>query len=168
MAQLTKGMYGSEFRRENNLFGLGCGQMRANDMVHNGGWYNRSGEKLGWGDLSPEDFKRISEGLEEGELFIILYESDSYWRHVTFIPGPIGSMAKTAPTEEAPGVEFVSDKCAYVIGKGSLKYVDPYGDATSKSTDIFGLAFEVVSREEAKRLIAGTAGFVHEAPAKVQ
>ena len=75
MKRLKKGLYGHEFRHTSNLFGLGCGQMSAEGgrVIKNGGWYNRSGEKLGWGDLSVEDLRRISCELEDGELFIILY-----------------------------------------------------------------------------------------------
>ena len=85
MAQLIKGMYGHEFKPTCNLFGLYCGQMRGGDakMTHNSGWYNKSGEKLGFGDLSVKDFKKISKELEKDELFIILGESDSFWNFVT-------------------------------------------------------------------------------------
>jgi len=43
-------------------FGICNGQMRSCDFVHNGGWYNKSGEKIGWGDLSPSDMKIKTEG----------------------------------------------------------------------------------------------------------
>jgi hypothetical protein len=157
MAQLTKGMFGSQFDRRNAVAfaGLSCGACRGNDFVHNGGWYNKAGEKLGWGDLSPDDFNKISQELEEGELFIILYESDSFWNFVTHNPGIIGSMCAVQPTAEAPGVDFVSEKCAYVIANGQLYYVDRYGDS-DKETLVTrdGLEFKVLKREAAKALIA--------------
>lgn len=159
MAQLTKGMFGSQFdrRNANSFAGLGCGQMRGRDFIHNGGWYNKAGEKLGWGDLSPDDFKKISQELEEGELFIILYESDSFWKFVKHNPGIIGSMCTVEPTEEAPGVDFVSEKCAYVIASGQLYYVDRYGDS-DKETLVTrdGLELKVLKREAVKALIGNT------------
>lgn len=126
MAQLTKGMYGHEFKSQSNLFGLRCGQMRSGEMVHNGGWYNKVGEKLGWGDLSGDDFKKIYAELEDDEMFIILHESDSFWNFVTK-PGLIGSMAQVKPDVNAPGVEYVADRCAYVIDKEGMHVVDRDG-----------------------------------------
>jgi hypothetical protein len=74
MVQLTKGMYGTEFNRTSSLFGLRCGQMSRGQskITHNSGWYNKSGEKLGWGDLSLKHFKRIADEIAEDELFIVL------------------------------------------------------------------------------------------------
>lgn len=39
-------------------FGLKVGAVRGKDLVHNGGWYNGVGEKIGWGDLAVEDIKK--------------------------------------------------------------------------------------------------------------
>ena len=79
--RLTKGMFGHEFApAQGALFGFRAGQMRSNDYVHNGGWYNKAGEKLGWGDLSEEDMVRLMQELEDGEFFIILPESASHHR----------------------------------------------------------------------------------------
>jgi len=64
------------------LFGLRQNQMRMDDFVHNGGWYNCKGEKIGWGDLSPNDIVRLSQELEDGEDFYVLGEQDSYWNFV--------------------------------------------------------------------------------------
>ena len=153
MTRLSKGMYGSEFRNAETMFGIRCGQMRGRDMVHNGGWYNSAGEKLGWGDLAPEDFLRISAELEDGELFIILGEHDSFWNFVTSNPGPIGSCAKTEPTADAPGVDFVSDKCRYIIAKGQYYYVDQFGHFEGKTVNHSGLNFTVLNRGEAKAII---------------
>lgn len=49
-------MYGSEFSRASNLFGLRCGQM-GDGVTHNSGWYNMAGEKLGLGDLDFNDMR---------------------------------------------------------------------------------------------------------------
>jgi hypothetical protein len=121
MSQLVKGIYGSEFDRTGNLFGLLCGQMSgsATKITHNSGWYNKRGEKLGWGDLSAEDFQRISMGIAADELFIILGEQDSHGnfqnKRVT-----TGILFKKEITEAAPGVEYVAAHAIYVIAKGQL------------------------------------------------
>ena len=151
--QLTKGIYGHEFKPSSDLFGLRCGQIRGKDFVHNGGWYNKQGEKLGWGDLSPADFLRISNEVADGEFFIILYESDSFWNFVTR-PGIIGSMAAVKPDLEAPGVDFVAEKCCFIIAPHQLYYVDRYGDSDRDTFERDGLQFKVLTRDAAKQLIA--------------
>lgn len=151
--QLTKGMYGHEFKPSSDLFGLRCGQIRDEGFVHNGGWYNKQGEKLGWGDLSRADFLRISNKVADGELFIILRESDSFWKFVTR-PGIIGSMATVKPDVEAPGVDYVAEKCRYIIARHQLYHVDRYGDSKEDIFERNGLLqFKVLTRDAAKQLI---------------
>src|ERR1700686_2213735 len=110
MPQLTKGMYGDQFKRESRLFGIACGQMRAAELVHNGGWYNKDGEKLGWGDLSLSDMDRIASELEEGELFVILGEQDSFWSFV-YARG----LPNIGLEETAPGKAYVADKARFIV-----------------------------------------------------
>src|SRR3989338_918088 len=153
MAQLTKGMYGGEILAKRGLFGLRCGQCRGDDFVHNGGWYNRAGEKLGFGDLAPADFLEVSNNLEDGEMFIILSESDSFWKFV-YRPGLIGSMAAVKPDVEAPGVEYVAEHAMYVIARHQFYFVDRYGRKEGVVT-MGGLDFGVISKEEVNQLIAG-------------
>lgn len=153
--QLTKGLYGHEFRSTSTLFGLRCGQMRggATKMAHNNGWYNKTGEKLGWGDLSAEDFQRIYRELENDELFIVLGEQDSFWNFVTHNPGIIGSMCATKPTADTPGVDYVAEKCRYIISRDGLHLVDDYGSRKESLVNLNGLPFKVLTREAAKNLI---------------
>lgn len=157
MAQLTKGMYGSQFERASRLFGLSCGQIRGKDFVHNGGWYNKAGEKLGWGDLAIEDFQKIRRELEDGELFIILGEQDSFWNFVTR-PGIIGSMAQVKPDVEAPGVDYVAEKARFVITKDGYFFVSDYPREEWFNRD--GLEFRVVARADAKAFIASNGATV--------
>jgi len=146
-AQLSKGMYGTEFSHTSTLFGLRCGQMRRNQLVHNGGWYNKDGEKIGWGDLSPEDFVRIADGLDEGELFIVLGEYDSYWNLR-------GKEPQVKLDIEAPGVDYMAEVCHYIIAKGELYYVDRYGSHQGKETvQLQGVTFKVLERGKVKELI---------------
>lgn len=154
MTQLTKGMYGSQFANASSLFDLRCGQMRGRDrMTHNSGWYNKAGEKLGWGDLSAKDLRRISREIETGELFIVLGEQDSFWNFVTHY-GAIGSMCRTKPEEQAPGADYVAEKCQFIVARGRICLVDRYGsikDATvALSQD---LTCEVLSAAAARKLM---------------
>ncbi len=152
--QLIKGMYGQEFHQTgNNLFNLRCGQCRCDDFVHNGGWYNKAGEKLGWGDLSPQDLLKVSNGLEEGELFVILPESASFWNFVTR-PGIIGSLCVVNPDVEAPGTEYVAEYAMYIISRHQLYLVDRYRHRKEDVVDLKGLEFKVLTKEGAKQLIA--------------
>ncbi len=146
--RLTKGMYGHEFGSTSDLFGIRCGQMRGGELVHNGGWYNRLGEKLGWGDLSIEDMQRIASQLEEGELFIILGERDSYWD----IHEEKGDQKKD---EHAPGVEYVTKKCRYIIAPKQLYAADEFGNVTEPvKRQLDGMEFTWLPREMVNRLIA--------------
>jgi hypothetical protein len=157
MPQLTKGMYGSQFQSGRNLFGLRCAQMHVADdrLVHNGGWYNVRGEQLGWGDLAPKDFLRISRELEDGELFIVLSERNAFGNFVTE-PGAITGMPEVLPDALAPGIRYVAEKCRYIIGKG-VTYLVEDGDISSETiargTVNRGLWFRILTRDAAKQLL---------------
>lgn len=133
-------------------FGLRVGQIRGRDMVHNAGWYDRTGKKLGWGDLSPDDFRRISLDLGEGELFIVLSESDSFWNFVTRKP-----TLATKPEEKAPGIDYVAEKCAYILGQDQMYLVDRYGDSNQETVSRDGLAFRVLSRQAVRDMLEASA-----------
>ena len=142
MAQLPRGTYG-----------LATSQMRTQDLVHNGGWYNRAGEKLGWGDLSPEDFRRISREIPEGELFIVLSEYDSFWPFVEKNPGTVGTSCTTSPSGEAPGPDYVATKCLYIIRRGEMLLVDVRNSVTTTFANRDGLTFRVIKRPAVRDLI---------------
>ena len=147
IVSLTKGMYGSE--SNNNpipYFNLRCGQMRWNDLVHNGGWYNKKGEKLGWGDISADDLIHLSNTLPEWEEFYILPERASFWNFVNAI-GTIGSACTTAPTIDAPGIEYAKENCRWVISRGTIILeVDDYVNKTSMKT-YRDMSYKQTSRE---------------------
>ena len=121
---LTKGMFGSEFSSK-AAYGLRCGQMNNGRRGHNAGWYNARGEKLGWGDLSQEDVDRLMAILPEGELFITLPESASFWDFVTDI-GQFGWTCATDPTVENPGIEYVLKRTGLILAKGREVRVEPW------------------------------------------
>lgn len=118
MSRLVQGMYSNPARQE--LFGLHAGQIRyRRDLVHNGGWYNEHGEKLGWGDLSAKDMNRISAELENDELFIVLDEASSYWNFVTFSKRR-PRMLSVSEAEQSPGIEYLATKWRYIIAPGTV------------------------------------------------
>lgn len=124
--KLVPGMFGHEFNAKSPCFGIACGQMRmrGNGLNgHNAGWYNKHGEKIGWGDLNHKDAVRIAQEIAEDEMFIILGESDSFW-HFVQRPGFIGSMAEVDhQSENNPGVEFVGEKAYAVIMKHRICFI---------------------------------------------
>lgn len=157
--KLVKGMYGHEFgaRDAGVLFGFHAGQMRAHDFVHNGGWYNGLGEKLGWGDLDPSDFLKIKNGIDKGEVFIILPERASFWNFVTDNPGPIGACARTQPTAEAPGIDYVIEHAMYMIDCRNVFVVSDYRTGEVGSIGMRGSDTKVVahfiSRETVRQIL---------------
>ena len=157
MPQLVKGMYSFVAQRSSDLFGLVYGQTRRGPtkMTHNSGWYNKAGEKLGYGDLSAEDFQRIQDGLEETELFIILSESDAHWNFVSkrMIKG---FFPKKETFEDAPGIEYVAARALYIIGKGQLYRVRYFDEPQSALCHgwCHGLQFKVIRKNEVLDLIS--------------
>lgn len=145
-SQLTKNMYPNG----SHLFGLHDGQISDPDKVHNGGWYNLVGEKLGWGDLSPEQILRISQEIEENELFIVLSEHDSFWCYVK----EFGDTGEDCETDEArmlwPGIEYVMEKCKLIIRKGMVEAVADWNPTHPYSTEF---NCEWINRQQAKEII---------------
>lgn len=149
MKQLTLGMYGSELKQKSALFGIRCGQMCGgqNKMTHNSGWYNKSGEKLGWGDLSIEDMVRISKQLNVDELFIVLGEGASSWYHAT-----------NGIPEMTPGIGYVMRHAMYVIAHGKMVLVTECDYGNSITRNICGHDFMMLRRTAIARLVAESWG----------
>lgn len=154
MTQLTKGMYGTEFERTGNTFGLRCGQMHSEGKVtHNSGWYNKKGEKLGWGDLSADDFRRISIELDESEVFLVLSERDSFWNFIVTSPGPTHQSSDTRPESEAPGIDYVMAHAVYIVVRNGLYYVNRYGGTDAEDREENGLRFKLLRPESVQALV---------------
>lgn len=124
--RLTLNMFGHEFgNRPATPFGLHSGQMRSDTrttskVAHNGAWYSQDGVRIGWGDLSIDDVRRIQANLTDGDYFFVLGES-SFWAFVRN-HGPIGSMCETAPTIDNPGVDYVRENFMYLITPDHVYY----------------------------------------------
>lgn len=145
--QLKKGMYGEEHRQTGALFGLRCGQHRSVEkLTHGSGWYNKAGEKLGWGDLSARDFERISRDIHENELFFVLSEQASYRDFIT-MKGVVDPDTGAELKMEAPGYKYVAEHAIYIIAKDRLTKINHSGE---KKTRIkrYGLVFEVIDKRD--------------------
>lgn len=108
----------------------GCksSQMRGTPhRVHNGGWYNAAGQKIGWGDLDDDDLRRLADEMPTNSVLFILAERDSFWNFVTYNPGIVGDMCETSPVEKLPGIDYVLEKAMIVIVSKAWYIVDRYG-----------------------------------------
>ena len=84
-------------------------------IVHNGGWYNQNGDRVGWGDLSPQDLKKVSEVLDAGEVFVVLREMDAYWD----LPSRLGRGRM-----DDPGKEYLVEYACFAVVKDCIYVVD--------------------------------------------
>ncbi len=154
MDRLTKGMYKN---REKNLFGIRDGQIspKKTKIVHNSGWYNKHGEKLGSGDLSNGDFRRISRELKTGEIFIVLGEVAASWNFTDCGPN---KQATAGLKAENPGIDYVAEHAQYVIVRKNMYLVDRHNTLKTKSEKINGLKFKIINPQAVKNLM--TSGVV--------
>lgn len=128
------------------------GACKALDFVHNGGWYNTLGEKIGWGDLSPDDFARIQEKLEPGEAFVVLPESASFWNFVTRV-GMIGQLCEVKPEEANPGAKYLAEHVRWIIANQGVFCCSDYHRKPEDEHQ--GVRWRNLNREEAKSLLEG-------------
>ena len=155
LAALTPGMFGTYGKPLSPRFGMYSGQMRGGGgfIIHNAGWYNVAGEKLGFGDLGVMDFKTLRRRLRPKELFIALNEHDSFTCFITG-HGLVGSSCTVSPAEAAPGSDYVAEHCRFIVRAGELIWVrEPYEDSKEFRCLIKGLAFRLISRAEAQHMI---------------
>jgi len=108
-----------------------------NKIIHNGGWYNHAGEKIGWGDLTTDEFRKVAAEIEEGEIFIVLGERASFWNFVVQ-PAVIGSLCDAQPEEKDPGLEYVAKHARFAIMKDRICRI---ADTITNNLEYCGLAF---------------------------
>jgi len=121
---LKKGMY--PVGAAPGRFGLRAAQLRPkrDTAIRNASWYNGAGEKLGWGDLSLDDFKRVAAGLKRNEVFIVLDQGTSYF---AFRFPEQFAWAKPNGRPNAPGRAYVARHARYAILPGRLCVIDHGG-----------------------------------------
>ncbi len=151
MKRLKKSLWGIQYRAKCFLWDLRVGQMapKRSMTAKNAGWYNINGEKMGWGDLSTNNFRRISQELEDDELFIVLREGPSYmdfhypreWN-----PSPKGG-------EHSPGIRYVMKHAAWIIAKGRIYNIVHFPDETNKWSSICKVRYKNIHLDVAKKLV---------------
>jgi len=151
-------MYGTEFRWGSHMFGLFCGRLRCRPrIITDASWYNKEGEKLGWGDLVGKDFHHIRRGLKaredrhpeiaKDEIFVVLDRWASYWDFV-------------ASDDKAPGVNYVAAKAVYFITKDGIFTVrQRYHDAAETEV-LDGATFKRVDRWHLWKLMTKDLGWI--------
>ena len=101
-----------------NRLRLEVGQMRATDTFHNAGWYNRAGDKIGWGDLDYREVAKIPLRLSPGEMLYVLPEYKSFW-----------DLRDTDRDESRPGLDWIWDHASAVITMSGIHIIRDWGDA---------------------------------------
>ena len=119
-------------------FKLECDQKRDDAFRERAGWFNQSGQMIGWGDLSLTDLQFISDNLREGEQFIVIKFHD--FRGIrTSVLGPAELVAKAA----------------FILIRGEIFEIDHDDKATRRVHDIKGVFFRYLTPWDAADLIAG-------------
>ncbi len=152
-SRLMKGMYVRKGKKKpSTLFGISYGAMMPRDFrfAKNAGWYNKEGEELGFGDLSPQNIEKLKNELLPGELFIVLYEEDSWERTISEAhkknPKKIGN-GKT------PGPLYVAAR-AWIIVASKVVYEVRASVAHPRGMGMrLGISTKIISRDEAVNLI---------------
>lgn len=112
------GLVNGQYRRAPGIYKL----------THNSCWFDRSGLRLGWGDLDIQDCINIIPNLHDGEKIYILSEEVAR-----------GSLSNRYPDykhidSEKPGREFCSNFSAIKISRKKLVFRFYRGDAPNTYT----------------------------------
>lgn len=140
----------AELLKHRNELGIVSGQMRAREYIHNGGWYNVRGEKIGWGDLSTDDLEHIAEVMKGNseEVFVVLSEQASFWNFVSSF-GFTGASCETDGTEQNPGINYVANHARYAITGDGLFFIHNEEEIENWKTDFT----KPMSREVLRQLL---------------
>jgi hypothetical protein len=104
-------------------------------LAHNGRWYNKSGESLGWGDICTCDLRRIADEMDPTDVFYILSEHDAYNVGINH------------------SLEFIQQQCRIAIHGGKVYEIarghgEPKGEIVVEK-----LTMHQVSRDHFKKLV---------------
>lgn len=100
--------------------------MKARKVSHNGRWYNKQGEYLGWGDLDSADLKSILQGMPEDEVFYVLPESAMFGENLQ------------GRDRENIGVGYCVEKFVFAIFNGRVHLVDQWNLHEAGDTIMLG------------------------------
>lgn len=152
MARLKKGMYGDEEYPKSNLFRLRTGQSYVErKILHNAVWFNKDGERLGWGDIAKKDIDQIAAFLEEGEMFVFLHESDANWdfyRH----KGPDGERYEIIPKKDSLGTEYIGKYATYFVIRHRPYYIERFPN-DKNYIEREGVIFTKISRKKFRSIL---------------
>lgn len=144
--RLVPGVFGSEFERvKETPFDLHTGQMNSHKWGKNCGWYNKYGQKIGWGDLDTRHIRAIMHEIAPDEVFITMSEQYSFWE---FVPNPtatLGSMQKTTPEHTYPGLEYLEEHGWLVIVKDKVHNLHNFGMGEFEGIKVHPLPREELS-----------------------
>jgi hypothetical protein len=119
-------------------WGLSIGQRRQSDVVYRTGyWYNRFGVVLGWGDLSRDDFGRISSALIDGELLFV------------------STRVRRAQVNDTIQINDLLEANPFVISRERFYVVSNAKDVLQDPYEYGGLSFVVLSQREAEVRLLG-------------
>jgi hypothetical protein len=107
--------------------GVRVGNCVTKDTIHNGGWYDLRGVKIGWGDLSPKNLEELRKNIGADDALLVLSEKDSYWNFVKTIKGPafMGHVT-TNGGEKHPGIDYVMDHLRLAVHNNKIWHCDRY------------------------------------------
>lgn len=144
MSQLSKNVYmmGSTTKP----FGLMLGQSHGPAaIIRLAGWFNKNGERLGFGDLNSENFAAIANGLQPGEFFVVL---ESYNADIAQYNKKHG----TQLSNDAPGIEHIMQHAVYVVGSNQCYYVNDSVDS-GVSINQRGTVFQTITKADVQQLL---------------
>lgn len=113
------------------------------------GWYNECGQWFGWGDLTRENMANIAKALGAHELVIVLHEEEAFRR---FLRNVLPDNARGAPSEDAPGMEYVMKHALFVIAKNRVCRI--HDTHPMKHPDVTGgISYEIVAHDTARAIM---------------
>ncbi len=125
-------------------FGLTLDQIRDKPtflVTERARWHNALGQRIGHGDLSGKDLWRMTQEMNERELFIIippLRAKDTM--------DPL-LRAKNGEPEKEPTADLVAANAVYAVVPGRVYVVEPLSARPAERLRILGLKAEELSRD---------------------
>lgn len=152
---ISVGLSRQERQARSEALGLRDSQMRVSGvkLIHNAGWYNADGVKLGFGDLSAADLVQVAAALPEGTAFVALPERASYWDFAA----PNESGLQFSPREAAPGRDYVTEHAVVAVLPGrvlwTLRDGQSLDEAPTPRGDYGTTSVSYVARDELRQML---------------